>query len=220
MKYIAYYRVSTQKQGRSGLGLDDQRDMVRRFLRVGEELAGEFTEIESGKKKERPQLLAAIDAAKQHRARLLIAKLDRLGRNASFVMTLRDTEVDFVACDLPDANTLTIGIMASFAQHEAEQISKRTRAALAQKKIRGFQLGKPENLTATARIRGQEIRIQNAIQHLANRQAGELIQLYRQKDLTFREITAKLNENGYRTRRGKLFFPMSVARLLKRYLFK
>jgi DNA invertase Pin-like site-specific DNA recombinase len=217
MKYIAYYRVSTQKQGRSGLGLDDQREMVRRFLREGEELVSEFTEIESGRKKERPQLKAAIDAAKQHRARLLIAKLDRLSRNASFVMTLRDAEVDFVACDLPDANTLTIGIMASFAQHEAEQISKRTRAALAQKKARGFQLGKPENLTDEARSRGTAVLIKNAAENSANRQAGELIRLYRLNRLTMRDIAARLNEHGFRTRRGKLFQPMSVARLLRRY---
>ena len=94
MRYIAYYRVSTQKQGRSGLGLDDQRKMVKRFLREGETLVEEFTEIESGRKKDRPQLQAAISAARQHRARLLIAKLDRLSRNASFVMLRRDSKID------------------------------------------------------------------------------------------------------------------------------
>lgn len=216
MRYIAYYRVSTQKQGRSGLGLDDQREMVRRFLREGEELVEEFTEIESGRKKERPQLQAAIKAARQHRAQLLIAKLDRLSRNASFVMLLRDSEVDFVACDLPDANTLTIGIMASFAQHEAEQISKRTRAALAQKKVRGFQLGKPENLTKEARSKGVEVIKDNARSHPANQQASELIRLYQRDNLTLRATAEQLNQHGFRTRNGKLFQSETVRRILKR----
>lgn len=216
MRYIAYYRVSTQKQGRSGLGLDDQRQMVQRFLRADDELSIEFTEVESGRKKERPQLQAAIRAAKQHSARLLIAKLDRLSRNASFVMLLRDSEVDFVACDLPDANTLTIGIMASFAQHEAEQISKRTRAALAQKKLRGFVLGKPENFTDPHRAQGVVMIKANAQAHSANRQAGELIRLYQRDELTLRDMAERLNEHGFRTRYGKLFRSESVRRLLKR----
>ena len=215
MRYVAYYRVSTQKQGRSGLGLDDQREMVRHFLREGETLVEEFTEVESGRKKERPQLQAAIGAARQHRARLLIAKLDRLSRNASFVMLLRDSEVDFVACDLPDANTLTIGIMASFAQHEAEQISKRTRAALAQKKSRGFKLGKPENLTQESRNKSILAIVENARSHPANKQASELIRLYQHDKLTTRAIAEKLNQHGFRTRRGKLFMSETVRRLLK-----
>lgn len=215
MRYIAYYRVSTQKQGRSGLGLDDQREMVKRFLREGETLVEEFTEIESGRKKDRPQLQAAISAARQHRARLLIAKLDRLSRNASFVMLLRDSEIDFVACDLPDANTLTIGIMASFAQHEAEQISKRTRAALAQKKSRGFQLGKPENLTNDSRSKAVAAIIENAQNHPANKQATELIRLYQHDNLTTRGIAEKLNQHGFRTRNGKLFMSETVRRFQK-----
>lgn len=216
MRYIAYYRVSTQKQGRSGLGLDDQHQMIQRFLREGDKLVQEFTEIESGRKKERPQLQAAIQAAKLHGARLLIAKLDRLSRNASFVMVLRDSEVDFVACDLPDANTLTIGIMASFAQHEAEQIAKRTRAALAQKKARGFVLGKPENLTDSHRAQGVLVIKENARIHSANRQAAELIRLYERDQLSLRAIAERLNEHGFRTRYGKLFQCESVRRILRR----
>lgn len=216
MRYIAYYRVSTQKQGRSGLGLDDQRQMTQRFLREGDELVQEFTEVESGRKKERPQLQAAIQAAKQHNARLLIAKLDRLSRNASFVMVLRDSEVDFVACDLPDANTLTIGIMASFAQHEAEQIAKRTRAALVQKKARGFMLGNPQNLTNAHRTQGVVIIKENARTNSANRQASELIRLYERDALSLRQMAQRLNEHGFRTRYGKLFQCETVRRILKR----
>jgi DNA invertase Pin-like site-specific DNA recombinase len=218
MRYIAYYRVSTQKQGRSGLGLDDQRHMVQRFLRVEDELIQEFTEVESGRKKERPQLKAAIQTAKQHGARLLIAKLDRLSRNASFVMVLRDSEVDFVACDLPDANTLTIGIMASFAQHEAEQISKRTRAALAQKKARGFILGKPENFTDAHRSQGVAMIKLNALTHPANRQAGELIRLYQRDGLSLRATAERLNAHGFRTRYGKCFQSETVRRMVKRQM--
>jgi len=220
MRYIAYYRVSTQKQGRSGLGLDDQRLMTQRFLQAEDQLLGEFTEIESGRKKDRPQLQAAILAAKHHQARLLIAKLDRLSRNASFVMVLRDSEVDFVACDLPDANTLTIGIMASFAQHEAEQISKRTRAALAQKKARGFHLGKPQNLTDAHRAQGVVAIQENARTHSANRQASELIRLYGRDELSLRAIAQRLNEHGFRTRYGKRFQGETVRRLLKRQELK
>lgn len=215
MRYIAYYRVSTKKQGHSGLGLEAQQEVVRRYLREGEELIGEYTEIESGRKNKRTELQDAIREAKQKRARLLIAKLDRLSRNASFVMMLRDAEVDFVACDIPDANTLTVGIMASFAQHEAEQISKRTRAALAQLKLRGVKLGKPENFTEEVRKKGNMVRAVLAQQNLANRQAKELIRLYRQNNMTYQEICDKLNENGFRTRTGKLFWPISVQRLLK-----
>jgi DNA invertase Pin-like site-specific DNA recombinase len=190
--------------------------MVQRFLREEDQLVEEFTEIESGRKKEWPQLQAAIQTAKQHSARLLIAKLDRLSRNASFVMVLRDSEVDFVACDLPDANTLTIGIMASFAQHEAEQIAKRTRAALAQKKARGITLGKPENLTDLDRAKGVVAIKDNARQHPANRQASELIRLYQRDALTLRAIAQRLNEHGFRTRYGKRYQSETVRRILKR----
>jgi len=131
-------------------------------------------------------------------------------------MVLRDSEVDFVACDLPDANTLTIGIMASFAQHEAEQIAKRTRAALAQKKARGFTLGKPENLTDLDRAKGVVAIKDNARQHPANRQASELIRPYQRDALTLRAIAQRLNEHGFRTRYGKRYQSETVQRILKR----
>ena len=216
LKYIPYYRVSTQKQGRSGLGLDDQRFIVRNFLKADDEVAEEFIEVESGRKNARPQFTKAIEAAKRHRARLLIAKLDRLSRNAAFVMALRDSEVDFIACDLPDANTLTVGIMATFAQHEAERTAERTRAALAQKKARGFTLGTPANLTEVARRKGTTAVQDNARLHLSNRQATELSLLYRKMGLTLWAIAARLNGGGYLTRRGCAFQARTVLRLLER----
>ena len=205
MNYICYYRVSTKAQGRSGLGLGDQRSIVNRYLREGDKLLVEFTEVESGKKGDRPKLQEAIRTCQQQGAKLLIAKLDRLSRNVAFVMTLRDSGVDFVACDLPDANTLTVGMMVTFAQYEAERISERTRAALAQKKAQGFKLGKPENLTLQAIQKGESIRVDNAATHKANVQATELATLYRSKGMTYAQIADKLNQTHYQTRRNKQF---------------
>ncbi len=148
--YFAYYRVSTQKQGTSGLGFEVQQAAVGSFLK-GAQPQGEYVEVESGKKNHRPQLLAAIAAARAAGGVLLIAKLDRLSRNASFILTLRDSGVDFVCCDMPDANILTVGLFAVIAQHERETISKRTKEALAAKKDRGATLGTSANLTNAAR---------------------------------------------------------------------
>lgn len=216
MKYVCYYRVSTKGQGKSGLGLNDQMEIVQRFLREGDIIFEEFTEVESGRKSNRPKIQEAIRACQKLGAKLLIAKLDRLSRNVAFVMTLRDSGVDFVACDLPDANTLTVGIMVTFAQHEAERGSERTRAALAQKKAQGFKLGKPENLTNTAIDKGRAIRIENAKTHKANVQATELATLYRNMGMTYAKIAEKLNQSQYLTRRQKLFDGKAVYRLLGR----
>ncbi|NID13461.1 recombinase family protein [Fibrivirga algicola] len=212
MKYVPYYRVSTASQGKSGLGLSAQREIVNRFVKQGDELLDEFVEVESGKRADRPQLEAAIASAKQQGARLLIAKLDRLSRNVSFIFSLRNSEVDFVACDIPDANTLTVGIMAVLAQHERELIGERTRAALAAKKAQGHKLGTP-NLTPAISELGRQIHQQNARSHPANLQAAELIRLYRNEGLTYDAIATRLNRMGFRTRRGKEFLAMTVQRL-------
>jgi DNA invertase Pin-like site-specific DNA recombinase len=217
MKYIAYYRVSTKKQGNSGLGLQAQTEMVKRFLKPDDKLITEFTEVESGKVDERPELNKAIQSAKQNSAKLLIAKLDRLSRNASFIFQLKDTEVDFVAVDMPEMNTLTVGMMAVIAQHEREMISSRTKAALERKKAQGFKLGSPDNLTESARLKGLAVRKENALNNKANKQAAELAIMYRDRQLTFWEIASRLNDNGYTTRRGKQFSASTVKRLYDRY---
>jgi DNA invertase Pin-like site-specific DNA recombinase len=135
--------VSTDRQGRSGLGLDAQREAVLRHLAgVGGMLQGEFIEIESGKRNDRPQLAAAIAAAKKAKATLIIAKLDRLARNVHFVSGLMESGVDFVAADNPHANKLMVHMLAAFAEHEREQISQRTKDALAAAKARGIRLGR------------------------------------------------------------------------------
>ncbi|GAA4493325.1 recombinase family protein [Hymenobacter ginsengisoli] len=213
-RYTPYYRVSTQKQGTSGLGLEAQRAAVQAFVADPAQLVGEFVEIESGKKNSRPQLHAAIAEARRVGATLLIAKLDRLSRNAGFIFALRDSGVDFVCCDMPDANTLTVGLFAVLAQHERETISKRTIDALAAKKARGTQLGSPQNFTRAVIAQGQAAMQRNAREHQANRQAAQLAELLRAKGQTLWQIATKLNEAGYRTRRGKAFQATTVQRLL------
>ena len=187
---------------------------MRQFVADPTQLGQEFVEVESGKKNHRPQLLAAIAEARRTGATLLIAKLDRLSRNAGFIFALRDSGVDFVCCDMPDANTLTVGLFAVIAQHERETISKRTKDALTAKKARGAQLGSPQNFTTTVIAQGQAAMQRNAREHQANRQAAQLAELLRAKGQTLWQIAAKLNEAGYRTRRGKEFQATTVQRLL------
>src|SRR3989440_7263286 len=139
-KYIAYFRVSTARQGRSGLGLEAQRQAVQSHLN-GVKPISEFTEVESGRRSDRPKLAEALAACRVHKATLVIAKLDRLARNVAFVSNLMDAGVEFEAVDFPQANRLTIHILAAVAEHEARMISERTRAALAAAKERGRLLG-------------------------------------------------------------------------------
>ncbi len=147
--YVAYLRVSTQKQGQSGL--EAQRAAVE-ALTSAAHLVEEFVEVESGKQNQHPQLAAAIALAKTKGATLLIAKFDRLSRNTVFIFQLRDAGVNFICCDMPDANTLTVGIFAVLAQHERETISKRTRDALAAKLAQGAQLGTLRFVTRTGKV--------------------------------------------------------------------
>lgn len=143
-RYIAYYRVSTNRQGQSGLGLEAQKEAVTRYLNGGDwEIIDEYTEIESGKKSNnRPQLHAALAACKKYHATLIIAKLDRLARNVFFISGLMESGIEFVAVDNPNANRLMLHMLAAFAEHEREQISQRTKDALAAARERGVQLGK------------------------------------------------------------------------------
>jgi len=139
-KYIAYYRVSTDKQGQSGLGLEAQQAAVASYR---DSIIAEFTEIESGKVDQRPQLMLALEQCRKHNAAILIAKIDRLSRDAAFLLALRKAGVDIVAADMPHAGTLEFGIRAVVAQHEREEIARRTKAALAAAKARGVRLGSP-----------------------------------------------------------------------------
>lgn len=215
-RYVAYFRVSTARQGQSGLGLEAQQAAVRSFVGLEASIVAEYTEIESGRKNSRPQLQAAIERAKQADAVLLVAKLDRLARNVAFLAALMESHVRFKAVDLPAADEFTLHILAAVAQKEATAIATRTRDALAAKKARGHTLGTPANLTAETVAKGLLVRQQNARQNLRNKQAAQLAALLRATGMTLRGIAARLNESGYSTRTGKTFHPMSVRRLLAR----
>lgn len=216
-KYIAYYRVSTQRQNKSGLGLEAQRTSVRNFLQLDDVLVNEYTDVESGKLNTRPKLLKAIDESKNNGAILLIAKLDRLSRNAAFIFTLRDTNVKFKCVDMPEANSVTIGIMAVLAQDERERVSQRTKDALAELKTQGKVLGTPENLTEEARVKGLRIRKMNALNNENNRKATAMIIALRKQGKSFYSITQELNELGFKTRKNKIFHQNQVKILFDRY---
>jgi DNA invertase Pin-like site-specific DNA recombinase len=217
-KHIAYYRVSTQKQGNSGLGLNAQRTAVNNFLK-GIQPLHEFKDVESGTKKgnNRDALKRAIITCKVHNCTLVIAKLDRLARNVRFITTLMESGVEFVACDMPEANKFTIHIFAALAEQEAELISIRTKAALQEKKKLGFKLGKPENLTAEAISKGKGIRKVNAEQNENNQKAGALIVSWKNSGKSFYQITNEINVLGFKTRRNCTFNQVQVQRLYDRY---
>lgn len=212
---IAYFRVSTQKQGASGLGLESQRACVTQYaLRTGGKIVSEFTEIESGKNNSRVKLAEAIAETKRTGGLLVIAKLDRLARNAGFIFTLKEAGVNFRACDMPEANTMSIGIFAVLAQHEAELISSRTKAALAAKKAKGEKLGTPANLTKAARDKGREVHSRNAANNQNTKTAKGYAKLLRDGGATLRQIADTLNTEGFKTPRGGAFSAVQVARLL------
>ncbi len=216
-KYIAYYRVSTQKQGQSGLGLEAQKTAVHRFTNNCTDcIVSEFTDIESGKNDNRPELQKAIEEAKKHKAHLLIAKLDRLSRNASFIFMLRDAKIDFTCCDMPQANSITIGIMAVLAQDERERISQRTKVALQELKKKGIKLGSPQNLSIEAIQKGKQVRMENAKSNENNRQAKALIASLRTQGISFYQITKEINSLGFKTRRGGSFSQNQVQILYNR----
>lgn len=215
-KYVAYYRVSTQRQGESGLGLEAQKYTVKVFCDGKGKILAEFTEVESGKKNHRPQLEKALKCTKENNATLIVAKLDRLSRNAGFIFTLKDSGVSFRACDVPEFNTLTIGILATIAQHERELISQRTKDALAAKKAQGCRLGNPQNLSKSrAWEKSLEVRKAKAgVKYHASEARIKALEL-KTKHFTLREIAQKLNEAGYKTPKGCTFHAVSVLRILK-----
>lgn len=213
MKYVAYYRVSTEKQGESGLGLEAQRSDVRRFIHP-DNIDREFTEIESGRKAKRPELEKAIELCRKHGATLLIAKLDRLARNVSFVSTLMNSGVKFIAVDMPTATELTIHIIAAIAEDEAKRISERTRKALEEKKKQGIKLGSPQNLTNHSRRLAVRAIQYKAETNENNVRAKAMIQALKTQGLTLQAIADRLNATGFKTSTGKEFKPMQVKRLL------
>lgn len=215
-KFVAYYRVSTNKQGINGLGMDAQRDAVARYLSgVNGGLIAEFAEVETGKRSKREEMDKAIALCRKAGATLLIAKLDRLARNAAFLLSLRDSGVDFIATDMPHADRFTVGIMALLAEKEAEMISQRTKDGLAAAKRRGIKLGNPRPSHA----------VQLAVAANLTRAKGhsELIvpviqQIQKAHVTSLRAIAHCLNVRGFKTPNGKSFAAQSVKNALKRGL--
>jgi DNA invertase Pin-like site-specific DNA recombinase len=219
-QFVAYLRVSTAKQGASGLGLEAQRKAVEDYLNGGRwKLIAEFVEVESGKNTERKQLQNALRACRLHGATLLVAKLDRLARNAAFLLNLQEAGVKFVACDMPEANEMIIGILAVIAQGEAKMISQRTKAALRAAVARGVRLGNPRNLTHKARHRGNgashRVRAAKASQR-AQDMAPTLAEIQAEGVSSLAQIATALNRRKIPAPRGGRWQAVQVSRVLSR----
>ena len=209
LTFVAYYRVSTERQGQSGLGLDAQKAAVATYMRGQGELEAEFVEVESGQKDNRPQLAAALALCRGKLGRVLvIAKLDRLARSVAFISNLMESGVAFVAVDMPHANKLTMHVLAAVAEHEREMISQRTKAALAAAKARGTRLGNPRPDTARMRAAVAE--------RVASFRAGVLptIQALQAEGLSLRGIAAELNSRGILSALGGMWHAASVRAIL------
>lgn len=217
-RYVTYVRVSTQKQGASGLGLEAQRKAVSDYLAANKgAVVAEFREVESGKLNERPELQAALKRCRQTRATLLVAKLDRLSRSAAFLLNLRDSGVKFVCADMPDANELTIGVLASVAQHEREAISARTKAALAAAKARGVRLGNPRLTAGTIKTAAMARSGLTAKADAFAEDLREVIEAARAEGkATLNQLADHLVGLSCPTPRGRVWTPTSVRRLLLR----
>ena len=222
---VAYYRVSTRKQERSGLGLEGQQAAVAVYA-SNKTILASYTEVETGKRADRPELAKALAHAKRARATLVVAKLDRLARNVAFTSALMDSGVDFVTCDNPYANRLTLHVIAAVAEDEARRISERTKAALAALKLRGVALGasRPEcrNLTVDARTSGLEA-ASEAIRENAFKAYEDLRVLVtglKQGGFSLADIAKVLNSQGHRTRQGKLWTNDAVRRICIRFTSK
>ena len=218
-RFVIYYRVSTAQQGRSGLGLEAQREVVMRYLNGGNhEVVGEYTEVESGGRNDRLELLKAIRDCRLKDARLVVAKLDRLSRDLRFITELQNSGVRFTVAEMPDATELTIHIYAAMGQHERKLISERTRAALAAAKARGQRLGNP------CLQRGEQIPGSGAPAYAnderiakADTFAKDMAQVIKSMGGgSLRDIAKALSDAGYRTARGKAWQATSVKRVLDR----
>jgi DNA invertase Pin-like site-specific DNA recombinase len=213
-KFVAYFRVSTDRQGKSGLGLDAQRDTVLSYMNGGRwSLVAEFTEIESGKRNDRPELEKALAACKKQKAKLVIAKLDRLSRNLAFIATLMDSGVEFIAVDNPHANKLTVHILAAVAQHEREIISARTSAALKAAKARGRRLGNPR--LSEARQHAAVAKKESADRYAAN-VLPVIRDIQRSGIRSLRGVARALAARGIPTARGGAWTPVQVSAILQR----
>ena len=219
IRYIAYYRVSTTRQGADGHGIAGQQDAVKAYLQGRDhDLVESFIEVESGRNSERPRLGEALALARKLKAILVIAKLDRLARSVSFIANLMDSNVEFVACDLPAANRLTLHIMAAVGEAEARMISERTKAALQAAKARGVRLGNQTNLL-DAQAAGHQTMIEEADAH-ANKVIATIKDIVRNGTSSVHKIASAMNERGVRTRRGGQWHGTSILNTIRRCGFQ
>lgn len=216
--YVAYIRVSTSEQGKSGLGLQAQQAIIEHYAKAeNATIIDTYIEVESGGDiLNRPKLKQAINYCIKNDSILIVAKLDRLSRDIEHIFKIKKQLKDkFKSCDLPDTETITVGIYAIFAQREKEIISIRTKIALEQKKKQGVTLGKPENFTHEGRKAGAEARKLKAKENPINTRAYALIKVCREQGQSFASIAEQLNQNGYTTPQGKSFVRQTVERIYK-----
>ncbi len=218
-KFVSYVRVSTQRQGQSGLGIEAQRTAVAKFVGDGE-IVRECVEIESGRNNDRPELAKALKACRMTGATLVVARLDRLSRDVAFLANLMDSGVDFVAADNPNANKLTVHVLAALAAHEAELISARTKAALEAARARGVRLGRRDADIAVHAARGAaasaKVRSATSRAHADGlREAIEDVRAEIGVDASLRAIAAALNARSYRSPRGADVTAATVQRALQ-----
>ena len=217
--YVSYLRVSTQKQGYSGLGLEAQREIIQNHLYETTPIT-EFIEVESGRKKDRPKLKEALDLCRKTGSTLIVAKLDRLARNVYFLSSLLESDVEIVFCDFPQANKMVLHILSAISQYEAELTASRTKSALQAKKARGCKLGNPEHLLGK-----HDQAIQNSIMTCKtkadnnpnNKRAVAMLRTLVKEEHTLKEMADILNREGFVTSKGTCFSKATVYKLIKRY---
>ena len=217
-KYVAYLRVSTQKQGYSGLGLEAQREIIHNYLHDKIPIS-EYVEVESGRKSDRPKLKEALSQCRKEGATLIVAKLDRLARSVSFLSSLLESDVEIVFCDFPQANKMVLHTISAISQYEAELTAARTKAALQAKKARGCNLGNPEHL-----LDKHEEAIQNSIKTCKakadsnpnNKRAIALLRTLVKEEHTYQEMAEILNREGFVSSHGCSFTKSTVYKLIKR----
>ncbi len=209
-QYVGYYRVSTDRQGKSGLGIDAQHRAVESYVNGKGELVATFTEIESGKRNDRPALQDALALCKKRKARLIIAKLDRLSRNSAFINNLLESGVDFIAADMPEATPFILRIMAAVAQQERDMISVRTKDALEEAKAQGTRLGNPRPEQSLQQ--GRETAARNRATHHAL--VKDTITTLRAQSMTLRAIADELNARGIPTVTGRRWEAQQVRNVL------
>ena len=218
-RYIAYLRVSTQRQGSSGLGLQAQQEIIRKHLNGNSPIA-EFVEVESGRKTDRPKRHEALELCKKEKATLIVAKMDRLSRNVAFTSQLLDSGIEIVFCDFPKANRLVLTIIAAISEYEAGLIRQRTKAALQVKKENGCRLGKPDNLMRNldrAIANSRNTNQAKALNNPNNKRAVAILRGLVTKTSNLSEMARVLNEEGFQASKGGRFSAKQVSILLSRY---